>query len=330
MSKILIIGDLHGKKYTLDKCRLVLEKCKKLAENTDSTVFLGDLNDTKANIRAEIQNLFLEQLSDWPNIVNILVGNHDYCNSIECKDHSLEALKLLDNVLIVDSMTHDTESSIIAIPYLPEDRFLKLSLPEADYCFIHQDVLGAKYQNQEAIQTKITPELFKKYKRVFAGHIHMKQQIDNITYVGAPYTESFGEADQEKTVIIYDTIKDKIKEIDLELPKHVIFEYTINQLDDLKIYKQDLVKKIKPNNIVRVIIYANEELAPKVKRSLFSDLNIESLKVKKISTLANNVRIKESMGNKEIMESYINQLANMPHHIKKLVLKWNKQIMENK
>jgi hypothetical protein len=71
--------------------------------------------------------------------------------------------------------------------------------------------------------TKIGPELFKCWDQVFLGHYHGSQEIGNIEYIGSPLQLTFGEAFQEKHVIIYD-LKTGSKEyiINEFSPKHLI------------------------------------------------------------------------------------------------------------
>ena len=50
----------------------------------------------------------------------------------------------------------------------------------------------------------VNSKLFKCWDKVFLGHYHGTQKIDNLEYIGSPLQLNFGEAFQEKHVIIYD------------------------------------------------------------------------------------------------------------------------------
>lgn len=304
--KYLIIGDLHGKKSSVDKVSKVLDMSAKIAKKADLTVFLGDLNDSKSIIRSEVMRLYIDKFKNWPSDILIVVGNHDYENSISCTDHSLKSLELLDNITICDKLINTDE--YVAIPYLPEDRFLEvintISLNDK-LVFIHQDMDWVDYGNNAPIQSSIKSSNFEGARMVFSGHIHLPQDNGNICYVGTPYTESFKETDQEKSIVFYNG---KCKRLSLPgIPKHMTFNYQIESLDDIRSIKRDLKSKIDDSVIARAIIKVPEEIEHKVKRSLFSDIKVK-IKTEKIRSVDNKVKVTDSMSNIEIMERYIKSL----------------------
>lgn len=56
------------------------------------------------------------------------------------------------------------------------------------------------------------------YKALFGGHIHFRQQMGNLAYVGSPVAHDWGEANQRKYVVIYDTETGETKWINTRLP----------------------------------------------------------------------------------------------------------------
>ena len=88
---------------------------------------------------------------------------------------------------------------------------------------------------------KVGPELFTSWDQVFLGHYHGAQQIENIEYVGSPLELNFGEAFQEKHIIIYDLNTGNKEYIVNDFsPKHLI------------ISENDISKHDIENNFVRV------------------------------------------------------------------------------
>jgi DNA repair exonuclease SbcCD nuclease subunit len=71
---------------------------------------------------------------------------------------------------------------------------------------------------------RVGPEVFRRWDRVFLGHYHAAQKLsDNAEYVGSPLQLSFGEAFQEKHVVVYDTEEDSVEYVKNEFsPKHLI------------------------------------------------------------------------------------------------------------
>lgn len=72
MSKILVLGDIHGRMQWMD----IIEK-----EKPDKTIFLGDYVSTHENITQEQQCINLEDIlnhkQDNPDKIILLRGNHD-------------------------------------------------------------------------------------------------------------------------------------------------------------------------------------------------------------------------------------------------------------
>jgi len=340
MAKILIVGDLHCKKTSLDVVGEVLDKCRKIATKCDLTVFLGDVNNDKANIRSETIRLLTNKLKSWPTCLDILTGNHDMDNAMYPEGgHSLEFLETLSShnpeyvgikVIKSPEIMRDFIGGRLFIPYYPEERFLKefnkIREQKADFVFLHQDMNFCKYSNGTPVRSGISAGMFSQYKRVFVGHIHLPQEFKNIVYVGTPYTESFKESDEDKRVVVYDTDTDKILSIPLGARQHVTFEYTISSIEELKDIKQDLKKRIQPHHVVRVKINVPEEIEHKVKKSLFKGINVSSLKTNKIATTKRVVMVTENMSNIETMEMYLKQLE-LENKVLEPVLEINKTIL---
>jgi len=321
----LIIGDIHLKKMTVEVVREVLEKCKKLASKCTETIFTGDVNDTKANIRSEALTLLLDTLKDWPTPVIVVVGNHDLHNSLHPEDgHSLESLKLLPNVTVIDKpmLIKDT----FYVPYYPEDQFKTVKLQPAKYLVLHQDIMKAKYSNQHPVASAIDGSWFTAYKKVFVGHIHLPQEFDNIVFVGTPYTESYKEANEAKRVIVLNPENDKVVSVPMNVRKHLSFEYSIDSLDDIKKIKDDLKTKITEKDLVRVVINTPPEIEHKIKRTLFKDVGIDGLKTKRKNTVNKNISVSENMNNVEIMERYLKTLQGYDVIMSQIVEK-NREVL---
>jgi DNA repair exonuclease SbcCD nuclease subunit len=327
--KLLIIGDIHSKRSSLEVVDQVLTKCAKLAikAQCDLTVCLGDINDTKSTLASKTVDQLIKHFSNWPTPVIAMVGNHDLNNALDPSlGHSLEFLKLLPNVTVIDKPT--TIGDLFFIPYLPEQQFLQVELAPTPYCFIHQDVKTAVYSNNREVESTIDPSYLSKYKRVISGHIHKAQQIANIHYIGTPYTESFKESDENKQVAILDTNKDHLLLVPTLVRQHKTYEYSINELKDVKDIISDLHSKQNPNHLIRVIINVPDEIESKIKRSLFKGLSIESLKTNPIRNPNKKLNVTDSMSNLETMELYLSQLS-LPDKIKALVETLNRDILNN-
>jgi DNA repair exonuclease SbcCD nuclease subunit len=113
---------------------------------------------------------------------------------------------------------------------------------------IHGAELHSVYHNLSDVvlehdgeMVKVTPELFSFWDKVFLGHYHSPQIIKNIEYIGSPLELNFGEAYQEKHMILYDLVTGEQEYIVNDFsPKHLVL--TEDEVED-----QEL-----ENNFVRV------------------------------------------------------------------------------
>ena len=308
MNKFLIIGDSHGKKFNLDRLESMLINSKELASDTDATVFLGDLNDSKSIIRSEIQTLYMKYFSKWPNKLIILVGNHDYHNAIECKEHSLEIFKNIkseNQIIIVDKMQQI--DNMIFSPYYHETTKFKEDLSKFDskYLFMHQGVDGCLYSSGTPEQSDLKKKDLKRFTRVIGGHIHMHQVFDNIDFIGSPFTQNFGEAGEKKFIAIFDKGSNKLDYMKTNIPQHIIIEREINDIKDIAGIKKELTDD---TNIIKLIIRCPKSISSKIKRSMFVDCSINSLKVDPIKEDNDKIFISSTMSNDEAMKTFIDSL----------------------
>lgn len=106
MSKILVLGDIHGRTCWAD----IIKK-----ENPDKVIFLGDYVSTHEDISEEQQCLNLEDILNYkevnPDKVILLRGNHDLDHLgyswAECSGHSRNVEKYM--VSIKDRFLADTQ-----------------------------------------------------------------------------------------------------------------------------------------------------------------------------------------------------------------------------
>lgn len=81
---------------------------------------------------------------------------------------------------------------------------------------------------------QVSASLFEGFAYVALGHLHRQQQIkENIWYSGSPLPYSFSEANQEKGMLIYDSVQDTVTTCPIQ-PLHPLYVYkgTFHELDD--------------------------------------------------------------------------------------------------
>ena len=255
MSLYTIIGDPHAKPDNLDKIDQLFDKIEELGNDC---IILGDLLDTKEVVRGKCLNKYIERIKQSTHKFYLLVGNHDWFN-LSCEAHSLEPLKLLDNVVVVDNPLETQD--FIAIPYMHDKE--KLSQIVATFVtkkkplFCHVDMMNFDYGNGFISEHGLTVKDFKGYPMVISGHYHKAQSEENFTYLGTPFSHSFGESNQEKYIGVYDSDNNHLDLFETNFPKHITVEIEA---------AVDVRTNLNPNDYNRVIIKGNKEDIARVPR----------------------------------------------------------------
>jgi hypothetical protein len=151
--------------------------------------------------------------------------------------------------------------------------------------------------------TKVGPNIFDNWDRVFLGHYHCEQQLnEKVEYVGSPLQLSFGEAFQEKHIIIYDLEKDEKTFVKNDFsPKHfIIKEHEINDYDLKGNFVRLEVNDISSNKMLEI------------RKNLVEEINVATMEIKQsikkeehVITDAKSILYKED----EMLEKYVEQVS---------------------
>jgi DNA repair exonuclease SbcCD nuclease subunit len=234
MSKSLIFTDLHlhshkGSADRLQDCLKVLDWVFQTAaeKGCKYIFFLGDLFHERAKI--DVLNylrtfeVFMKHMIEdaADREVYLLVGNHDMYHRERWDINSIKPLSAIPGVHIVQSPTSMSIGgrTIDWLPYTenPISELAKFKKQTAgDILLAHLAVNGAmtntfygvksdvivEYDNEMVL---VDPGLFDDWKMTLMGHYHGAQKLNNkVEYVGSPLQLSFGEAFQQKHVIVLD------------------------------------------------------------------------------------------------------------------------------
>jgi hypothetical protein len=202
-----IVGDLQAE----DKSLFKLEKLFAMLETLGNDVlFLGDVLERRGFIEAKCLNFVYEKIKSSKLHFTILVGNHDLIN-LNGTETSLEPLKSLHNVNLIDKPTLNIIGNEGYLPYIHNMEALVAELNKfqahgVEVVFAHLDVLGMDYGNGIKAPTGVDIGfLNEKFKLVISGHFHKFQQVNNFMYLGTPYSHDWGEANQEKFIMTYES-----------------------------------------------------------------------------------------------------------------------------
>jgi DNA repair exonuclease SbcCD nuclease subunit len=260
--KLLIFSDIHihpHKKSVerLEDCINALDWVFKTAcsKNIKDIVFLGDLFHDRQKIDVLTYQKTFEVLEKYllNNKINLylLLGNHDLWHNQKWDVSSVNPLRNLPGVVVINEptvraisedclfgflpYTHDPIEDLKKIEKYWEQECLKRKIDPPKIMGAHIAVDGAvwnvKYNTRAEVSiehdgdmVKVGPNIFNEWNKVFLGHYHAEQKLsDVVEYVGSPLQLSFGEAFQDKHIIIYDIEKNSCEYVTNDFsPKHYI------------------------------------------------------------------------------------------------------------
>lgn len=176
---------------------------------------LGDIYDNRKAIDIGVSNIALDIMEDIRKIcpVYMMTGNHDLSKKTNYGFNSLRAFAFRDNVYLISEpteitfqITQKTEKTAIAIPYMGDfNEELKVLADHnkgTDYAFMHTEISAMQMDNGMSIISGVNPEAFS--GKIYAGHIHNRQETKKVTYVGSPFQMSRGDIGNEKGLYLLD------------------------------------------------------------------------------------------------------------------------------
>lgn len=194
---------------------------KTLQETPDAFIaILGDVYDDRKSIDINVNELAIDIFETLGQLlpVYIINGNHDLSKKTNKGNTSLRSLTNIQGVTVIKEPTllkvkpgAKTLANIIAIPYLgdheEENKVLLEYSGKADYAWMHTDISQMKFDNGMTIVGAVDAKIFK--GEILSGHIHKRQELENVVYIGCPYQLRRGDIGNTKGVYTIDfTTKD--------------------------------------------------------------------------------------------------------------------------
>jgi len=258
----LLYSDLHIRPETHEVCDHVLSEIGILAEKHDATIINGgDTHNTRGLIVTSSHDILTKHYMKWlERGLNqiILIGNHDQEDRVG-EIHPMRGFSTYEGWHVVDEPT--VIDGIAFLPYMHKDRIPEAlrKIKKVDTAIVHWGIMGAKRNDWNTDTDGIPVEWLARFKRVFSGHYHFRNQFENVQYIGSPYQQNHSESNQPKGVILYD--KDSNKSTFHEIkdtPKYWQVGYTINDKGDVEIEGE--ISNIKKGDHVSVKVEGDSEL----------------------------------------------------------------------
>lgn len=309
LNTFTIVGDPHITPKSLEKGYQLFQIVEDMG---NPTIWMGDLLDTKEVIRGKCLNAFYDYFSKSKLQHIVLVGNHDWFN-LECLDHSLKPLSSLPNVRVIDKIEAHPKLPFVFFPYIHDKALLKDQLHQIAnkdlIAFGHFEVSGFDFGNGHLCEDGIiTHDDFKQFKRVISGHFHKLQQTGNFTYIGTPFSHSFGEANQDKALGIYTLDDDRLTLVPTEFPRHLSIKIDLSKKNATEKLEQFLDGN--GNNLIRVQLHGTPEDVAKLNKSIYSQFNIK-WEDKSDSPTDSKVNLDETLDNKSQFMEWAKNIKNL-------------------
>lgn len=226
--KIYIISDFHFGKYSLDSDRwlnnmksyfydFLIPLLKQYKKKDDKLFILGDIFDNRTSINMKSISTVVRLFEDLSKIIecHVLLGNHDMWAMSDPEINSVCTIRNIPNIFVYDTPTPITldNMSVLMMPWVHGKNNEKSVLEKydgTDLLFCHSDLNGCRtqlYPTRPANRNILDITDFTGYGKVYSGHIHITQEINNFTFVGSPYHLDRNDVENRKGVWVYDTKK---------------------------------------------------------------------------------------------------------------------------
>lgn len=270
MAKYLIASDahIHPHKNSLQRLEHCLDALEwiflsAVQHDVKDVLFLGDLFQDRQKIQVlpyhKTYAIFQKYAAQGLNVY-MLVGNHDMWYADRCDISSVFPFNAIKNVTVIAQPTtleiSGTKFDFLPYTHNPLESMKTFEQPSR-VLLGHVAIDGAKLNTfykriaeisveYEGDMVAVNAAQFSKWERVFLGHFHAAQKIDNVEYVGSPLQLNFAEAFQEKHILILDGDTLKVEYLKNEFsPRHYII--TDDELDKFDL--RNSFVRIEPKDI---------------------------------------------------------------------------------
>lgn len=317
----VLISDVHYNLNTLAVADAAMRQAiSKANELGIPLIVAGDLHDTKANLRGECVNAMIEtfKLCDEPPYV--IIGNHCKINE-KGSEHSLNFLESYAS--LVKSPVYVYELGSWLIPYYSNSGELQQLLDRIDKparLIMHQGVMSAKMGHYVQDKTSLPPGSFADF-RVVSGHYHVAQDVKCgrprkgavglFSYVGNPYTLSFGEVNDPSKgfAVLHDN--GILERIPTNLRSHVVIKCDAAELPHPDLMAYYPKRNVEHGDLVWLKVSGTHSQLAKLSKSVVANITgFTEFKLDLIPTDAPALEVKtEKMTGTEIMDSLIDREA---------------------
>jgi hypothetical protein len=219
--KITLVGDLHlgirnnsiewleiQKNFLLD---FLLKKVDEdFDQDRDILILEGDIFHSRESINVRIHDealkIFKELSSKFKRGIYIILGNHDVYYKDRNVVHSLKSIEQVsDNIKVFENpeiLTINSKHRFLMLPWVEDTKRISQIITDhkeiCEYVICHADIKGVRFNKWTKVEHGIEVSDLSSYKRIYSGHIHIRQEFKNVLYTGTPYQMDRGDRDNTK------------------------------------------------------------------------------------------------------------------------------------
>lgn len=259
--KLVLLTDIHfGCKGNSDEfnqqCLDFLDFVQETVseKDVDGAIFLGDWFHNRNAINVKTLKHGIEGIYSLGNIGNgnsyMILGNHDLyyrdrrdVSSIVIPEGDT-GVQIIDEPIMVDNL--------LLCPWTTSDEKLSEIIAEhkPDYVFCHPEIPSFSFNKSSKYEGEFDPQEYSGPKRICCGHFHMRQEKNNITYIGNCFSHDFSDVNDwhNKGFAILDTETNGIEYFEWEnAPKYCVTK--ISQLNSIEFGSNMYLKLINDVNM---------------------------------------------------------------------------------
>ena len=171
------------------------------AKGCETCIFGGDWHHNRASLNISTMKYSLDGLRKLNNAfekVYFILGNHDLFYRETRDINSVEFVKELPNIILIDSVLSDGDCTFVS--WLVGDEWKKIPNIKSKYMFGHFELPTFKLNAMVEMPDHggLKSEMFTNQEFVFSGHFHHRQIKGNVIYTGNAFPHNFSDAGDDE------------------------------------------------------------------------------------------------------------------------------------
>lgn len=226
----------------------------------DILMILGDVFDNRQSVNIKVLYNAKKIFAELASIIDIhiIVGNHDIYMKNSNEISSIDILEDIPNIKIwkEPEVVFYGRREVLLMPWRknPEAEAECVDAHGGDYLFCHTDVRGMRYNSASKVDHGNSAAVYRKFIKVFSGHIHYRQHVQNIFILGSPFEMTRSDAYNTKGVYLWDLEDEFCENMTIfenkHSPRHLKLHF--EEIKDLPI---DEIKERIAGNFVDIYVY---------------------------------------------------------------------------